>query len=130
VTGIILQIAGGTIFYKTKFQDTIAMSLTEAEFTAAAKAGKYILYVRSILDQLGLPQNIATTLYEDNQGALLMANQQQPTKCTRHMDIKHFVLQDWVEHDLIRLKRIDTSDNYADVMAKATSWTLFYRHIN
>jgi hypothetical protein len=106
------------------------MSLTEAEFTAAAKAGKYILYVRSILDQLGLPQNIATTLYEDNQGALLMANQQQPTKCTRHMDIKHFVLQDWVEHDLIRLKRIDTSDNYADVMTKATSRTLFYQHMN
>jgi deoxyuridine 5'-triphosphate nucleotidohydrolase len=130
VTGIILRIAGGTIFYKTKFQDTIAMSSTEAEFTAAAEAGKYILYVRSILDQLGLPQNIATTLYEDNQGALLMANQQQPTKRTRHMDIKHFVLQDWVEHDLIRLKRIDTSDNYADVMTKATSRTLFYRHMN
>ena len=130
VTGIILRIAGGTIFYKTKFQDTIAMSSTEAEFTAAAEAGKYILYVRSILDQLGIPQDEATTLYEDNQGALLMANAQQPTKRTRHMDIKTFALQDWVERDLIRLKRINTSDNYADVMTKATGRTLFYRHMN
>jgi hypothetical protein len=130
VTGIILRIAGGTIFYKTKFQDTIALSSTEAEFTAAAEAGKYILYVRSILEQLGIPQHEATTLYEDNQGALLMANAQQPTKRTRHMDIKTFVLQQWVEQDLIRLKRINTTDNYADVMTKSTGRTLFYRHMN
>lgn len=130
VTGIIIRIAGGTVFYKTKFQDTIALSSTEAEFTAAAEAGKYILYVRSILDEIGLPQQEATILYEDNQGALLMANAQQPTKRTRHMDIKTFVLQDWVERDLIRLKRIDTSDNYSDVMTKATGRTLFHRHVN
>ena len=130
VTGIILRIAGGTIFYKSKFQDTVALSSTEAEFTAAAEAGKYILYVRSILEQLGIPQNEATTLYEDNQGALLMANAQQPTKRTRHMDIKTFVLQHWVEQDLIRLKRINTTDNYSDVMTKATGRTLFYRHMN
>jgi dUTP pyrophosphatase len=130
VTGIILRIAGGTIFYKTKFQDTIALSSTEAEFTAAAEAGKYILYVRSIIEQLGIPQHEATTLYEDNQGALLMANAQQPTKRTRHMDIKTFVLQQWVEQDLIRLKRINTTDNYADVMTKSTGRTLFYRHMN
>jgi hypothetical protein len=130
VTGIILRIAGGTVFYKTKFQDTIALSSTEAEFTAAAEAGKYILYVRSILEEIGVPQHEATTLFEDNQGALLMANAQQPTKRTRHMDIKTFVLQQWVERDLITLKRIATADNYADVMTKATGRILFYRHMD
>ena len=88
VTGFTIQLAGGTILYKTRYQDTIALSSTEAEFTAAAEAGKYILYVRSILDELGIEQHLATTLYEDNQGAPLMANAQQPTKRTRHMDIK------------------------------------------
>ena len=39
VTGIVLRLAGGTIFYKTKFQDTVALSSTEAEFTAAVEAG-------------------------------------------------------------------------------------------
>ena len=106
------------------------MSSTEAEFTAAAEAGKYILYVRSLLEQIGIPQHHATILYEDNQGALLMTNAQQPTKRTRHMDIKDFVLQDWVLQDLIRLDRITTNDNYADVMTKATGRTLFYRHMN
>ena len=130
VTGIVIRIAGGTILYKTKFQDTIAHSSTEAEFTAAAEAGKYILYIRSILAQIGLPQDEATVLFEDNQGALLMANAQQPTKRTRHMDIKTFAIQEWVEKDLLTLKRINTADNYSDVMTKCTGRTLFYRHMN
>ena len=52
VTGYIIEYAGGTIYYKTKFQDTIAISSTKAEFTAACDAAKAILYIRSILDEI------------------------------------------------------------------------------
>jgi hypothetical protein len=45
VTEIILQIAGGMVLYKTKYQDTVTLSTTEAEFAAARDAGKSILYV-------------------------------------------------------------------------------------
>ena len=106
----------------------MALSSTKVEFTAACDAAKTILYVRSILDELGIAQDKATVLYEDNQGALLMANSGQPIKRTRHMDIKFFALQDWVEQDLIQLKRIDTCDNEADSLTKCVGRTLFYRH--
>ena len=128
ITGIIIKYAGGTIYFKTKFQETIAMSSTEAEFTAACDAGKAILYIRSILNQIGVNQNEATTLFIDNNGALLMGNAQQPTRRTRHMDIKHFSLLDWVERDLVFMKRINTADNCADAMTKALGRTLHYRH--
>ena len=130
VSGIVLKLAGGAVLYKTAYQATIAQSSTEAEFTAAADAGKYILYLRSLLEEIGLSQEDATVLFEDNQGALLMANAQRPTKRTRHMDIKAFGLQDWVQRDLLCLKRIATADNYADAMTKNVGRTLFYRHMN
>ena len=57
-----------------------------------------------------------------------MAQAQQPTKKTRHIDIKHFVLQDWCEQDLITIKRINTTDNSSDIMTKANARTTFYRH--
>ena len=57
-----------------------------------------------------------------------MANSQQPTKRTKHMEVKNFILQDWVQQDLIKLKRINTHDNHADTMTKALERTLFYRH--
>jgi hypothetical protein len=46
------------------------LSTTEAEFLAACDAGKSILYVRSILDKIGLPQQEATILFIDNNGVL------------------------------------------------------------
>lgn len=130
VTGIALMYAGGTIGYKTKYQDTIAHSSTEAEFTAACDAAKMILFFRSILADLGIKQPHATILYEDNHGALLMANAQQPTRRTRHLDIKKFALLDWVEQDLLILRNITTSDNAADTFTKSLGKQLFYRHID
>jgi hypothetical protein len=128
ITGLIVMFAGGAVAYKSKYQDVIAMSTTEAEFVAACDAAKVILFLRSILEDLGIEQPDATTLFEDNNGALLMANAQQPTRRTRYMEIKHFSLLDWVEKDLIILRAISTHDNAADAMTKFLSRQLFYRH--
>ena len=128
VTGITVMLAGACVYYKTRFQATVSLSSTEAEFIAACEAAKVILYIRSILEDLGVPQDKATTLYEDNEGARLMANCWQPTKRTWHMDTKHFALQHWVDTDLLVLRRISTHDNESDAMTKNVGITLFYRH--
>ena len=130
VTGIVLKLAGGSILYKTKYQDTIALSSTEAEFAAACEAGKSILYVRSILNEIGIDQEKATILHIDNHGALLMGNAQQPTRRTKHIDIKKFALLDWIEHDLIIMQRIKTTDNSSDGMTKSLGRILHYRHFD
>ena len=57
-----------------------------------------------------------------------MAMAQKPTPRTRHMDIKYRVICEWVERDLLHLKRIDTSINLADLFTKHLGTTLFYRH--
>ena len=130
VTGIILRLAGGTILYKTKYQDTIAFSSTEAEFTAAVDAGKAILYIRSILEEIQVPQEAATNLFIDNNGALLMGNAQQPTRNTRHMELKKFALIDWIQNDLILLQRIKSENNYSDPCTKALGRILYYKHFD
>ena len=130
LSGTIVQLAGGTIAYKTKLQPTVALSSTEAEFMAACDTGKMILFIRSILWDLGIPQEAATILYEDNDACTALANAQKPTTRTRHMDIRYFALADWVEHDIMILERIHTSINVADHMTKILDRTLFYRHVD
>jgi hypothetical protein len=88
------------------------------------------LFVRSILWDLDVPQEAATIAYEDNDGCTTMGNAQKPMTRTRHIDIKYFALCEWVERDLIRLERIDTSINIADHLTKPLSWILFHRHAN
>jgi hypothetical protein len=50
-----------------------------------------------------------------------MGNAQKLTSCTCHIDIKYFTLCKWVECNLIRLKRINTSINIADHLTKPLS---------
>jgi hypothetical protein len=77
--GMCICLAGCTIAYKCKFQPTVAGSSTEAEFMAAYETGKMILFVRSILWDLGIPQEAATVLYDDNDACTAMGNAQKPT---------------------------------------------------
>ena len=94
-----MHLAGGAVHYKTSYQKNITYSSTEAEFVAVYDAAKMAIYLRSLLDEIGIPQIHATMIYEDNTGALMMANAGQPTRRTRHMDIRYFAIQDWVEDE-------------------------------
>ena len=95
---------------------------------AACDVGRMALFVRSILWDLGIPQEAATIAYEDNDGCTAMGNAQKPTPRTRHIDIKYFALCDWVERDLIHLERIDTSINISDHLTKSLPRILFHRN--
>jgi hypothetical protein len=123
-----IQLTGGTIAYKKKFQPTVALSSTEAEFMAACDLGRMCLFIHSVLWDLDVPQDATTVAYEDNDGCTSMGNAQKPTPRTRHIDIKYFALCDWIERDLIILKHIDTSINPSDHLTKALSQILFHQH--
>jgi hypothetical protein len=88
--GTVICLTGDTIAYKSKFHPTVAGLSTKAKFVAAYDTGKMILFVRSILWDLDIPQEAATVLFEDNDACTAMGNAQKPTPCTQHMDIKYF----------------------------------------
>ena len=92
VSGIVIMMAGTAVIYKTIRQRVVALSSTEAEFYALSEAGKLALYERSILNDLEMPQHIATLVYEDNKDCLHMTQNQKPTKNTRHVDLRHFAV--------------------------------------
>ncbi len=95
---------------------------------AACDNGRMSLFFRSILWDLDIPQEAVTITYEDNNGCTAMGNAQKTTTRTRHINIKYFALCDWVEHDLIYLKRINTSINISDHLTKSLTRILFHRH--
>ena len=128
ISGMCLCFAGAPVVYRSRFQPTISQSSTEAEFIAAAEVGKLTLYLRSLLNDLNITQPDATVLYEDNAAAIAMANASRPTRRTRHMEIKHFALLDWVATDQMLLSAISTHDNPADGLTKSLGPYLFARH--
>ncbi len=65
-SGTCLCLAGGCIAYKTQLLPTVTLLSTKAEYMGACNSGKMILFVRSVLWDLGVPQSAALVLYEDN----------------------------------------------------------------
>ena len=57
-----------------------------------ADARKAALYLKWILEELGIIMLSATPIHVDNQGVIRLANSQQPTLRTRHVEMKHFVI--------------------------------------
>ena len=94
----------------------------------AAVMGRMMLYCRSVLWDLGVPQCAATVGYEDNDACTFMAMAQKPTPRIRHIDIKYHALCQWVEQDLIKLEHIRTNINVADIFTKQLTTVLFRRH--
>ncbi len=126
--GACSRLAGGTIAYKYKFQPTVAGSSTEAEFMAAYDTGKMILFGQSILWDLGIPQEAAMVMHKDNDACTAIGNAQKPTPRTRHMDIKYFLLCNWVKRDLMHLERVDTKMNMVDMFTKSLPRLMFHCH--
>ena len=88
------DIASGAVAYQSKLQPTVATSSTEAEFIQAVHGGKAVKYLHSTLAELGFPQLKPTPMFEDNQAAFAMIQENKPTERSWHISIQHFAIQE------------------------------------
>jgi hypothetical protein len=120
---------GGPIAFKTKQQKAMTTSSTEAELIAAVSAAKVIRYLRSVLADMGLPQDAPSVMHEDNQAVLDIINKQIPSERTRHCDIQYFAIQEWRAQGLVKMAYIPGIINPTDQATKAVGPVLHYRHV-
>lgn len=125
--------SAAAIIYKTKCQRAVAfLSSTEAEFVSAADTGgkQFLLYVRSILHNLGLAlDGVPTNLLVDkNKGAIFMVQAQAPPKRTQHVDIKYFALLRFSESQQLRAIPIKTDHNISNSTTKPTGLIKVRQH--
>ena len=59
-----------------------------------------------------------------------MANAGKPTRRARHLDLKYFALQDWIENDLLFLQWVSTTNNCSDSLTKSLGRILQYKHMD
>jgi hypothetical protein len=63
-------LSGRIVAYRSKTQSITATSSTKAEFLVAVSSGKVAKYFRSILSQLGFPQQGPTPICENNDSTI------------------------------------------------------------
>jgi hypothetical protein len=118
-TGYAIFLGKSLISWKSRLQTTIALSTTEAEYYAVGDGIKEILHLLPVANDMGTKQILPIMLRSDNQGCIKIANNNQLNDRSRHIDIKHYFIQQEVENKRITVEYIDTKQNVADIFTKA-----------
>jgi hypothetical protein len=117
--GYIVKMGTGVISWSSKLQTIIAQSTTEAEYIAAAEAGKEIMWMRNILGEFGYTLSSPSTLYIDNQSAINVAKNPEHHGRMKHLDLRTHWLRHNVEDKIFRPVHVSTGEMLADCMTKA-----------
>ena len=149
-SGFMFLMAGGAISWRSKRQNTVATSSTEAEYVACAMASKEALWIRQLLAELQVfynnneylqatnnncepeipsdwyyqPKNTtlpATTIYCDNNGATALTKNPEQMKKTKHIDIAYHFVRERVQSKELDFQYIPTGDMVADGLTKYLS---------
>ena len=115
-------LAGGAVTWSSKMQATVAKSSAEAEYMSLAAAVMEAKHLRQLLEELGCKQDGPTTIFEDNQACIFMAQNDMFSKRTKHIDVAyHFVQEAVNELGLVKIAKVDTNLNPADIFTKPLS---------
>ena len=124
-SGFVTLLHGNIIAWRSSKQQTVALSSVEAELIAASEAVSYNLWIMRLCTELGFLKEERATLYMDSQGAMALGTSGQPTRRTKHIEIKHYFVTNEIDNGRIRPVYVPTEQNLADIMTKGLDTTKF-----
>ena len=124
-TGYSITYSGYPLLCVSKSQTEIALSTTEAEYIALSQSMCDLIPLRNILMDLSKviivnPEHLVTysTVFEDNNGALELAQEPKYRPRTKHIAIKYHHFREHVKNKSIRVEAINTKEQITDIFTK------------
>ncbi|TPX52541.1 hypothetical protein PhCBS80983_g06473 [Powellomyces hirtus] len=109
---------GGAVAWKGQRQKSVSLSTAEAEYIALTECAKESTWLNGLFRELtGLPST-TIIIHEDNQAAMKLANNPVLHQRTKHIDVRHHFIRDYVQEGRIQLSYIDTTQMIADIHTK------------
>ena len=125
-TGYVINLAECPIIWVSKLQSDIALSTMEAEYNALSTAMKDLLPLKRLVEKVASSVGLElqtiiemrTTVWEDNSGALTLANLEpgRMTPRSKHYGVKYHWFRSHLKPNNIEVIKIDTADQQADIL--------------
>ncbi|CAM1292454.1 Uncharacterised protein r2_g164 [Pycnogonum litorale] len=109
---------GSLISWKSKKQQTVALSTCEAEYIALATATQEAKFLKQLFTDMQGCEQRNILLHVDNQGAIALAKNPVYHQRSKHIDIKYHFVRSEILKGNINLQYIQTEYNIADVFTK------------
>jgi hypothetical protein len=126
-SGHVLLLAGCPMLWSSKLQTEIAVSTMEAEYIALSNAMRDLIPARQLLEgiagalKLKIPggAKLRSTVFEDNNGALILATVPRMTPRSKHIAVKYHWFKSHVgPHTGIEIVKVATDLQLADILTK------------
>lgn len=124
-TGYCFLIMGGCVSWCSRKQVTVLTLSTEADNHPAYEAAQEAVWLQILLGKLGYPQDNATTLFCDNQGALKLSKNPLYQSRSKHFDVTYHWIREKVEDGTVCQIYLPTDKMPADYLTKAVPASKF-----
>ncbi|GJR16049.1 putative ribonuclease H-like domain-containing protein [Tanacetum coccineum] len=105
------------ISWQCKKQTIVATSTTKAEYVAAASCCGQVLWIQNQMLDYGF-NFMNTKIHIDNESTICIVKNLVYHSKTKHIEIRHHFIRDSYEKKLIRVEKIHTDFNVADLLTK------------
>ena len=123
--------AGSLVMWFSRTQKAVTLSSTEAEYVRIGECAKEVLFLRGILEFFDPGQSmVCIPIYEDNAGAIKLAENPLSSARSRHIDVRHHFVRNLCEEGIIKDIYVPTEEQRADVLTKSLGLEAFSRHRN
>lgn len=116
--GFLVYFGSNLVSWSSRKQVTISRSSTESEYKTLANATAEIVWVQSLLGELGIFQQKPPVLWCDNLGAkYLSANPVFHTR-TKHIEVDFHFVRERVANKTLEIRFVSSQDQLADGLTK------------
>ncbi|GJW94643.1 zinc finger, CCHC-type containing protein [Tanacetum coccineum] len=105
------------VSWKATLQHVVALSTIEVEYMALTKAVKEAIWLRGLLEELGVELNIVTVNC-DNQGAIHLSRNCVFHERAKHISVRHHFIREVLEAKTVKVLKVDTKHIVADGLTK------------
>ncbi|GJW99954.1 ribonuclease H-like domain-containing protein [Tanacetum coccineum] len=124
-SGYCVFLGNNLLSWSSKRQPTLSHSSAEAEYRGVANVVAETCWLRNLLRELHTHLSSATLVYCDNVSVVYLSSNPVQHQRTKHIEIDIHFVRDLVAAGQVRVLRVPSSYQYADIFTKGLPSALF-----
>nr|GEW42670.1 hypothetical protein [Tanacetum cinerariifolium] len=118
VIGYCVFLNNSLVFWKSKKQNTLSKSSTEAKYKALASVTSEVLWILKILKDLQIKKYLPVSLHCDSNSAIKISVNPVFHERTKHFEIDLHFVREKILKGVVKIVKVDFANQIADILTK------------